>query len=199
MPSYRRAAFLALCLLVLSWLAGFAAFASHIATLDAPGAQRADAIIVLTGGAGRIGKGLDLLATGKGAQMFITGVNSQVDMHAIIAMRPEIETDLIICCVTLGHQAHNTRQNGAEARKWISGVRDIRSAYLVTSSYHMPRALLEFRQALPGIALIPAPVSYGHGPDHDQRNFWALAFAEYNKTLLTWMRVVLTPQREMKL
>src|SRR5690606_5501745 len=107
--------------------------------------------------------------------------------------------DLVTCCVTLGHQAHNTHQNAAEARKWVAGVRDVRSAYIVTSSYHIPRALLEFRQALPGLTLYPAPVPHRTGPDHDQKNFWHLAFSEYNKTLLTWLRVMLTPRRELDL
>ncbi|MBU0800341.1 MAG: YdcF family protein, partial [Alphaproteobacteria bacterium] len=193
----KRTVLLILTMIILSWLAGFAAFTFHISQMKEEQAAPVDALIVLTGGAGRIGKGLDMLAEKQARHLFITGVNSQVDMQTIMDMWTGENPDLVTCCVTLGHQAHNTRQNAAEARKWISGVQYVRSVRLVTSSYHMPRALLEFRQALPGITIIPVPVAYGHGPDHDQRNFWHLAFAEYNKALLTWLRVVLTPQREI--
>lgn len=205
-PSFgHRAGLYAAAFLLLCWLTGFAAFTVKIARLPAlpagPALERdkADAIIVLTGGAGRINAGLDLLASGHGRHLFITGVNSMVDMPTISAMWKGENPDLVTCCVTLGHQAHNTRQNAAEARKWIGGVRDVRSAYIVTSAYHMPRAMVEFRQALPGIVLHPAAVPYGAGPDHDQRNFWHVAFAEYNKTLLTWVRVAFIPKRELSL
>lgn len=186
-------------MITLCWLAGFAAFSFHISTIGEKLNKPADVIIVLTGGAGRISRGLDLLSRHEGAQVFITGVNSMVTMADIMHMWQGNDPDIVTCCVTLGHQAHNTRQNAAEARKWITGVQGIRSARLVTSNYHMPRAMLEFRQALPGIRLIPSPVAYGGGPDHDKRNFWLLSFAEYNKTLLTWLRVALTPSREMDL
>lgn len=186
-------------LVFLCWLAGYAAFSAHISGLKFAPTEKADAVIVLTGGAGRIGMGLDMLAARQGSHLFITGVNNQVDMPTIMRMWRGDNTDIVTCCVTLGHQAHNTHQNAAEARKWVSGVRDVRSAYIVTSSYHMPRTILEFRQALPGITLYPAPVPYGTGPDHDQKNFWHLAFSEYNKTLLTWIRVTLTPKRELDL
>lgn len=186
-------------MLLICWLAGFAAFTFHIASMAERLNKPADVIIVLTGGAGRIGRGLDLLARHEGAQVFITGVNSMVTMGDIMHMWRGNDPDLVTCCVTLGHQAHNTRQNAAEARKWITGVQGIRSARLVTSNYHMPRAMLEFRQALPGVKLIPSPVSYGKGVDHDKRNFWLLSFAEYNKTLLTWLRVALTPSHKLEL
>lgn len=188
-----------IALTMICWVAGFAAFTSHIAAMRDKGGRQADVIIVLTGGAGRIAHGLDLLARHQGAEVFITGVNTKVTMNDIMNLWQGNDPDLVTCCVTLGHQAHNTRQNATEARKWITGVQGIRSARLVTSNYHMPRAMLEFRQALPGVKLIPSPVSYGNGPDHDKRNFWLLSFAEYNKTLLTWLRVALTPAKKLEL
>ena len=193
----KRAGLYIVTLALISWLTGFAAFTFHITTLKEPAAGPADVIVVLTGGAGRISRGLDMLAAGKAEQLFITGVNDRVNMDAIMSLWRNENTDLVTCCVTLGHQAHNTRQNAQEARKWITGVGGIASARLVTSGYHMPRAMLEFRQALPGMAIVPAPVPYGAGPDHDRGNFWLLAFAEYNKTLLTWLRVTITPAKAL--
>lgn len=184
-------------LAVLCWLAGFAAFTAHIADMKQHiDNRRADAIVVLTGGAGRIRRGLELLTGGLGRQLFITGVNDQVDMDTILAMWPGEHNELITCCISLGHEAHNTRQNAQEARKWITGVQNIKTVRLVTSSYHMPRALLEFRHILPpGIELLPEPIAYGTAPDHDRGNFWLLAFAEYNKTLLSWLRATLFHDR----
>lgn len=176
------------------WLAGFVMFVQNIERTEAQThSAPVDAIIVLTGGAGRIGHGIDLLIAGKGRELFISGVNEQVDMPTIMAVRPDVDVTRITCCLTIGHAAHNTRQNARESRKWIAGVHDINSVRLVTSGYHMPRALLEFRHALPGIDIVPEPVAYGAGPDHDRQNFWTLVFAEYNKSLLTALRLALTP------
>lgn len=191
-----RKGVLAAILIMMCWLAGFGAFTVHISSLTrAPDNERADAIVVLTGGAGRIRRGLELMTNGLGRQLFITGVNEQVDMGTILTMWPDENTDLITCCISLGHEAHNTRQNALEARKWITGVQNIKTVRLVTSSYHMPRALLEFRRAIPDITLIPEPIAYGSAPDHDRGNFWLLSFAEYNKTLLSWLRSLLFKDR----
>jgi uncharacterized SAM-binding protein YcdF (DUF218 family) len=175
-------------LALLCWLAGFIAFTHTITKLKtmAP-SEKADAIIVLTGGSGRIARGLELFSDNYASQIFITGVNTQVKMADIVSLWKGEHLDSLTCCITLGHQAGNTHQNAAEAQKWVNGVQDVHSAYIVTSSYHMPRTMMEFADAMPHLKLIPHVVEYG--VNNDKKNFWHLAFSEYNKTLLTWLRV----------
>ena len=64
---------------------------------------------------------------------------------------------LLSCCVDLDRSAVNTRSNAAETRRW-AGERGFKSLIVVTSNYHMPRAILELSHAMPDVALITFPV-----------------------------------------
>ena len=59
--------------------------------------------------------------------------------------------------MTLGRAAQSTVGNAAETALW-SRAHDVRRLIVVTAGYHMPRALLELRRALPDVQLLPAPV-----------------------------------------
>ncbi len=152
------------------WSAGLMWFVAQIPAAAIAASARADAIVILTGGKGRLEYGLQLLAEGKGKALFITGVGNASredllrqapsDTHdALMALPPEV--------IRLGHQAENTIGNAEETAHWISS-KNIRSILLVTSNYHMPRAVSEFNAAVPGLTLIPAPVF----PDNFNMNGW---------------------------
>lgn len=193
--AYKKRAAIALLALAVVWAAGFAMFAHHVWNQQPQNAsQPTDAIIVLTGGALRVNKGLDLLSTGQGKKLFITGVNGHVSLQEIMALwkRPIIAGEDNDCCIVLDHSARNTIQNAQETREWAQKEK-IRTIRLVTSDYHMPRAWLEFHATMPGITIIPHPVK-AH-TDKDEGNFLRLIFGEYNKTILTWMKVYLLPAR----
>src|SRR5207247_5182436 len=64
---------------------------------------------------------------------------------------------LLHCCVDLDRSAVNTRSNAAETRRWVK-ERGFKSLIVVTSNYHMPRAIVEFSHAMPDIQLIPFAV-----------------------------------------
>jgi DUF218 domain len=88
--------------------------------------------------------------------------------------------------VTLGHAAASTRGNAAEIAAWAR-ERDIGSVRVVTAGYHMPRALLELRRALPGAALlahpvVPAALRAPTGP-----RVWRLLVGEYSKLIGAWL------------
>lgn len=149
---------------------------------------QADGIIVLTGGADRIEDGLRLLERGRGRRLFISGVNVQLSKEAFRKHWPAY-TQLIDCCVDLGFLAFNTFQNAKESAEWL-GRNQFKSLLLVTASYHMPRALLEFEAAMPAIATIPVPVV----PEASRINRWwqdpalfkimALEFVKYGAAIL---------------
>lgn len=137
-------------------LAGFLAFTSQIAAREPASVKSADAIVVLTGGASRIPDALSLLAEGHGRRLLISGVNPATSADMLRRSLPGGEA-LIDCCVDLGHKALNTLGNAIEAAEWTRSQR-FRSIVVVTSAWHMPRALLELGRALPEVEFVAYPV-----------------------------------------
>lgn len=167
------------------WLGGFVLFAVGIEKSAAPRYGRTDAIIVLTGGPDRVNTGLDLLDARRADGLFISGVNEQVTIQELVVLwRPDAVPP---CCITLGHRARNTFENALETRDWIR-ENSIRSIWLLTADYHMPRALLEFSAALPNTDIHPYPVA-SPSLKNDPPRYLLLEAAEYHKTILTWLRI----------
>lgn len=138
------------------FLAGFAVFTARIAHHEPAALKPADAIVVLTGGASRVADGVQLLAEGHGQRLLISGVNRSTSAEELRRTLPYGET-LLDCCVDLGKKALNTWGNAIEAAEWVRSKR-FRSLVVVTSSWHMPRALFELGRALPDVELISYPV-----------------------------------------
>jgi uncharacterized SAM-binding protein YcdF (DUF218 family) len=137
-------------------LIGFAAFAWDLPSRQIALERNADGIVVLTGGTARIADALELLATGRGKRLLITGVNAGTTIADIVDKNPEYRRQLA-CCVDLDYSAMNTYGNAVQARLWTM-AHGFRSLIVVTSAYHMPRALAELRHQLPDAALTPYPV-----------------------------------------
>jgi len=118
--------------------------------------RNADGIVVLTGGPSRVADALELLAAGRGKRLLISGVNPGTTT-ADIARQTAGYDKLLKCCVDLDYSAVNTLGNAVETRRWAID-RGFHSLVIVTSAYHMPRALAEISHQLPDVALIPFPV-----------------------------------------
>jgi uncharacterized SAM-binding protein YcdF (DUF218 family) len=165
---------------LLSFLAIFyvLAFALFAVTLGRPAprdAPRADAIVVITGGKGRIEHAATLLDQGQGKRMLIAGADPSV-RKADLVQRLGGKQKLFDCCVDLGSESVDTRSNAEEAKRWIERRR-YKSVRLVTSDWHMRRARYEFnRQFGKDVRIIPDAV-------RTEPNFMTL-FGEYNKYLL---------------
>ena len=156
---------LSLCLaggLGLAW--SFSAFLDRIATAEAPLSGHAEGAVALTGGPDRISDAVELLARGHADRLLITGVNPATTRGEIVRQTPAART-LIDCCIALGYEAANTVGNAAETERWAK-ANHIRSLIVVTSNYHMPRALAEIGSALPGVELTAFPVVSEHGRQH---------------------------------
>jgi uncharacterized SAM-binding protein YcdF (DUF218 family) len=189
---------------VLSGLSGVAflpGFVGFVAMLDryTPAAlPRGDAIVALTGGADRIPDAVDWLAQGNGQRLLISGVGPQVGVEALAQKSPALRSWLS-CCVDLGHSALNTVGNAEETRDWAT-VKGYRSLVVVTSSYHMPRALLELQRHMPDMRLIAAPVVTDRlqGKGIDDPGLWTdvpllrMLGQEYGKFLVAYVRARLT-------
>jgi uncharacterized SAM-binding protein YcdF (DUF218 family) len=185
----RLVAILAFAFLV--WSAGLYVFSTLIPDTRIPPEEKTDAIVVLTGGAGRVSEGLSLLEAGTGRKLFVSGVYRGVDVEVLLRLAQRAPGDLE-CCISLGYAADSTRGNAAETAEWIAeeGFKSIR---LVTASYHMPRSLLEFRHALPtDVRIVPHPV---FPTGFYSENWWRwrgsarLAISEYHKYILALIKL----------
>ncbi|ANI77796.1 YdcF family protein [Sphingobium sp. EP60837] len=158
---------------LLTWMLGFAWFAIFLPQpLDG---RPTDAIVVLTGGAGRIDRGLALLQEGAAKRMLISGVDRSVRPSELAAQYDAPER-LFSCCITLGREAIDTRSNAIETSRWLER-RHFRTVRLITTDWHMRRAALELRQAVPGRLTI----IYDAVPS---RPSLTMLMREYNKYLL---------------
>ena len=159
-------------LLLLLWALGFAAF---MLLLPGPATDaRADAIVVPTGAAGRIERGLDLLEEHRARRMLVTGTAPGVRRADIVRVFGHAR--LVGCCVDLGGEAVDTRGTAEETSAWVTG-RGYRSILLVTSDWHARRARLELAAALgPDVAITVDGV-----PSHPG---FAQAMNEYHKLLV---------------
>jgi len=177
---------------ILLWLAGFLIFCGSISSFrTSPPEEHLDAAIVLTGGSNRVNHGFDLLAEEKVRYLLVSGVHEGVKIDDLLKLWGGKISKVDKQSVTLGREAGNTLGNALEAAVWIEDYK-VQDGYLITSTYHMPRSLLEFRHALPGVVLVP----YAVEPKDftvERPNYWKTAFIEYNKFLVTLYRILVYP------
>jgi uncharacterized SAM-binding protein YcdF (DUF218 family) len=128
-------------LFLLLYALGFALFAVTLG--DAAGAEKTDAIVVLTGGPGRIERGFDLLQDGQAKRMLISGADPSVTRADLQRRLGRGSGRILRCCVDLGSESVDTRSNAEEARRWMTR-RGYDSLRLITSDWHMRRAGYEF-------------------------------------------------------
>jgi uncharacterized SAM-binding protein YcdF (DUF218 family) len=151
--------------LAVAWLCGFAWFAADIArtarTAGSRAMEKADGIVVLTGGADRIATGMRLLHDGCCGRLLISGVGHGAALEALlrgsgVAADP-IGNEIKDGQITLGRAATSTAGNADETAAWAH-ANHLHSLIVVTAYYHMPRALFELSRTAPDLLLIPAPV-----------------------------------------
>jgi uncharacterized SAM-binding protein YcdF (DUF218 family) len=163
-PLWRGWAPLGVCVVAFAaaaLVAGFVGFANSLARGESTLDVEAEAVVVLTGGSDRIYEATDLLARGQARRMLITGVNPSTQDADLKRLLP-ISQELFVCCVELGYKAQDTSGNARETRDWMK-MRGLKGPLIVvTSNYHMPRALVELSAALPGVTLHPFPVVSEH-------------------------------------
>ena len=136
---------------------GFGLFANNVGRgSTAQDIQKGGGIIVLTGGQARIDAAVDLLKSGKGKRLLISGVHPAAGREDIRRATGG-DKKLFSCCVDIDHAALDTIGNAAESAKWVED-HDYESVILVTNNYHIPRSLLEMSRYLPGAVLTPYPV-----------------------------------------
>jgi uncharacterized SAM-binding protein YcdF (DUF218 family) len=169
---------------------GFVGFLSQLRGAETKPASAADGIVVLTGGSSRVSDAIELLAAGYGKRLLISGVHPTSAASDISRLLPDNQS-LLSCCVDLDHSAVNTRSNAAETQRWAH-ERGFKSLIVVTSNYHMPRAIVELSHAMPDIKLVPFAVV---GDKWRDEPWWTsgptlrLLLSEYVKYVAAELRV----------
>ena len=184
-----------LLVVLLMWAAGLMEFADRIVRLTPPDEPApADGVIALTGGSDlRLQAAADLLEGGKGKRLLLSGVNRRAtrgDLWNVTgAAKP-----LFDCCVDLGFTAADTLGNARESAQWANSM-GYRKLILVTADYHMPRAMIELRSAMPGAIITAYPVAT---PTLDARH-WAATSLGARRMIVEYCKYLAILTREAAL
>lgn len=174
----RRTAIFIIALYVL----GFVIFVTGLPK-TANDLRHIDGIVALTGGDTRLDAAVALFEKGIGKRLLISGVNPQTtkaELKKLAHGGPRFD-----CCADLGYAAEDTHGNAREAAAWARFYH-FRKLLIVTARYHMPRSLIEFQAAMPGVKIAAYPVEPEsinlEGWWHNPRALFVL-HAEYAKYL----------------
>ena len=154
-------------------------------------------IVILTGGANRIKDGLKIIQDFKNSKninykILVSGTGMGFTKSSLKKkLGPNFNSQLIQCCIDLDGVSKNTLTNASETFKWTS-KNVIKEFILITSNYHMPRAILEFKNVMPNLKIY----TYAITPKkHDIENWlssyqtFSLVFTEYCKFIIANLRI----------
>jgi uncharacterized SAM-binding protein YcdF (DUF218 family) len=161
---------------VLGWMLGFVWFA--MVPPQPQDGGKTDAAIVLTGGEGRIARGLHALRKGWTRRLLVAGVDREVRPREFAAQY-RVSSRTMRCCVTLGFDSVDTRSNGQEAARWIA-VKKVKSVRLITTDWHMRRAAFELSRSIPADVTVTRDAVVSHPS-------MGTLFIEYNKLVARWI------------
>ena len=168
-------------LFVLLYALGFILFAFTLGKPARANAEPTDAVVVLTGGPGRIEHAIDVLRARKAKRLLVAGADPSVT-KADIVRRIGGSRTLVHCCVDLGSESVDTRSNAEEASRWVVAHR-FHSLRLITSDWHMRRSRYEFEKVLGSEYRLESDAI------RTEPSFVTL-FAEYNKYVLRRLAVL---------
>ena len=169
---------------------GFGWFVFNIASDEVTLDTKADGIVALTGAAARIPDAIELLATDRGTRLLITGVHRATSSKEIARITP-LYSRYFTCCIDLDRSALNTFGNALETKRWAR-AHNFNSLIVVTSNWHMPRAIAELAHQLPDVTLIAYPViseKVKTEPWWSNLDTARFLFAEYLKYVLALARM----------
>lgn len=180
-------------LVAVVFVAGFVGFSTYVGSLSTPEqVEAADGIIVLTGGQARVDTAVDLLKSGKGKRLLISGVNRTARLEDLRRATGG-DRSMFKCCVDVDYEALDTIGNASESAKWVR-EHGYDSVILVTNNYHIPRTLLEMHRLLGDAKLQAYPVVNSRldgGTWITKPQAVRVLFTEYTKYLAAMVRGVI--------
>lgn len=182
----------------IAWACGFVWFVGQIPTSAnsySVGKHKTPVGVALTGGSGRISYGLQKLHEKRFDVLFISGVNKEVSVDELFSSLPNADLNQKIHTlykdeIIIGREARSTRGNAIEVGTYLNRIPIIGSFILITSDYHMPRSLLEFRRVITdSIKIIPEPYITGKLKGNWWRNKATLNLImnEYHKYMISYI------------
>ena len=146
------------------------------------------AIIVLTGGKGRIQKGIDLYKNDHGSFLFISGVFHESELE----IKQQIEKQVFNhnCCVVYDKNATSTLENAFEVKNWLVENPEIENLILVSSYYHLPRSFIIFNNTIREKKIFLSPAEYELKVNNNLFFHIKLIFLEYVKVIYTIISLI---------
>ena len=120
-------------------------------------------IVILTGGTNRIKDGFKIIENFKKSRkinfkILVSGTGKGFTKSSLVRqIEPNFNPKLIECCIHLDSVSKNTYTNAKETSKWVQKY-NIKKFILITSNYHMPRAILEFKNIMPNKKIYTFPI-----------------------------------------
>ena len=173
-------------------------YQERILSLTEYSSKRTSNIVILTGGSNRIRDGLKIIKNLENSaiintKLLISGTGKGFTLSNVKKLLPKSEfLDIFLkCCIELDNKSQNTHSNAIETLKWAN-KNNIKTFILITSNYHMPRAVLEFKARMPNFEIITHPIT---PKKHDISNWmhsfetFSLIFIEYSKFLIAISKI----------
>ncbi len=183
-----------LIIITISVSFAFIHFANEVTGSTAPPCGGADAVVAITGGKGRSEEALRLLRAGKARLLILSGVDASADLKEIFFLETLKRRSLPSSIIVEKH-SRNTYENALETKR-IAEDLGLESIILVTSLYHMKRALYTFKRVMPWLRICQHPVE---SPNF-HRQWWKdwkslrLLLTEFLK--FYWYRLYLLPMHQ---
>lgn len=174
----------------LMWGGGFVLFVIDTLTYYPP-TPTAQGIVVLTGGAKRIDTAIHLLQANHAKYLLISGVQPTTTLQDIERVLPVTLTQSNRDHITLGHNATSTMGNAVETAAWVH-YHHLDSLIVVTSSYHIRRAIVEIQSLLDNVDIYPYVSRSDRQETLSHLHSIRLLFLEYNKFLAAYTGLIHT-------
>ncbi len=194
---YKKWFFIILILILIYFLISLFNFKEKILSLQKHTITLNSNIVILTGGSNRIKDGLKIINnvdifTKANLKILISGTGKGFTKKSLKEMLTlNINLKLLECCIELESISKDTYSNASETYKWVK-MNNINKFILITSNYHMPRAILEFKNKMPNLEIFIYPIT---PKNHDITNWlnssetFSLIFIEYSKLLIASLRI----------
>ncbi len=147
------------------------------------GCDKADAVIAISGGdtTARAQKAIDLYQAGWAKEIVFSGAAADTSgpSNAEVMREQALAQGVPLAVIRIEEMSTSTRQN-AEDTAPILDEDKVETAILVTSRYHMKRAMLEFQKQAPNVQFRASPV--------DSDNQWSAVW--WWTTPYGWMLAV---------